>query len=220
MRAVRILVPLALVAALAACSGGKTPAPATHAPPAPQPATDAAPWPLPDDAMQLVRDAGLTPQTKESFDYHVHAHLDVFVNGKPVTIPGGIGIDIASPAVKKFDTPDGPGYGGIDPACPEPCISPLHTHDPTGVIHIEASNGEDKAVFTLGRLFDEWGVKLDGTCVGGYCKPDAAIAVYLDGSKYTMDVRDLPLANHEEIAIVIGSPPAGIPSEYSFGEGE
>jgi hypothetical protein len=98
--------------------------------------------------------AGLKPERKEFFAIHQHAHLDVFVNGDPVEVPAGIGIDITDPGVKRFEDPGGPGYGGIE-LCDNPCISPLHTHDTTGVLHTEAPENETN---TLGEFFVEWGV--------------------------------------------------------------
>ena len=67
--------------------------------------------------------------------WNVHSQLDVFVNGKRVVVAAGIGINIKDPGVKTFrDTPDGSkAYGGIE-GCDEPCISPLHTHDNTGIV--------------------------------------------------------------------------------------
>ena len=62
-------------------------------------------WPLPDDPMALAREAGLKPETSEKLEYHVHAHLDVFKDGKPVLVPGGIGIDTSDPQVKEFPGP-------------------------------------------------------------------------------------------------------------------
>jgi hypothetical protein len=128
--------------------------------------------------MSLVRQAGLTPATQEFFTYHVHAHLDVFVNGRRVQIPGGIGIDITDPAVRRFVVEGAPGYSAK--GCPQPCISPLHTHDVTGVLHIEAPV---KTQPTLGQFFEEWGVRLDGSCVGGYCRPASSVVVFVDGKR-------------------------------------
>ena len=56
-------------------------------------------WPAPADPMKLAEQAGLTPETHEFLLFHVHAHLDVFVNGRPCTVPAGIGIDIDNPGV-------------------------------------------------------------------------------------------------------------------------
>ena len=51
-------------------------------------------WPAPPTPMQLTRAAGLTPETHEFVFLHVHSHLDLFVNGKRVVVPAGIGIDV------------------------------------------------------------------------------------------------------------------------------
>jgi hypothetical protein len=204
---------LLLVLALAGCGGGgaKTPA-APPAKPAPTPAKDAAPWPAPADPMSLTRKAGLTPEIHEFVFLHVHAHLDVFVNGKRTVVPAGIGIDIQDPAVRRFKASDGSiGYGGINPPCATPCISPLHTHFVDGVLHTEAKKNQFN---TLGEFFTEWAVRLDAKCVGGYCKPTAPITIYVDGDAYAGDPRKITLEDRREIAIVIGSPPAKIPSSW------
>src|SRR2546423_10421210 len=60
----------------------------------------APPWHAPQNAMQLTRQAGLTPETHEFVFLHVHAHLDIFVNGKKVLVPAGIGLNIQTPAGK------------------------------------------------------------------------------------------------------------------------
>ena len=41
--------------------------------------------------------AGLEPAQREHLDYHVHAHLDIFLDGRPVVIPAGIGINVDDP---------------------------------------------------------------------------------------------------------------------------
>jgi hypothetical protein len=211
-RRLRRTVAACLVAFAAAAGAGGLPA-ANRVGPAPRPAHDAAPWPAPSDPLRRAVAAGLKPGRHESLVHHVHAHLDVFVNGRPVTVPAGIGIDIHDSAVHVFDLPDGTkAYGGIA-QCPRACISPLHTHDDTGILHTESTS---PAPNLLGQFFTEWGVRLDRSCVGGYCRPAAAIAVFVDGRRYRGDPRAIRLTNHEEIAIVIGTPPAKIPSTADF----
>src|SRR5215211_6968061 len=56
-----------------------------------------APWAAPDNPMELTCAAGLVPEQAEFLQYHVHAHLDVFVDGKSVLVPAGIGIDLDNP---------------------------------------------------------------------------------------------------------------------------
>jgi hypothetical protein len=158
-------------------------------------------WPLPDDPMGFARKAGLTPERSETLEYHVHAHLDVFKDGRPVLVPGGIGIDTTAAAVKKFDEPTGPAYGGIDKPCAKPCISPLHTHGADGVIHTESPTPTPN---TFGEFLIEWDVTLpEGT------------KTYVDGKEYTRDVAKIELSDRKQIAVVMGTPPDVIPSTFS-----
>jgi hypothetical protein len=201
-----------LVLALTGCGGGGKKTTAPPARPAPTPTKGAVPWPAPPDPMKLAEKAGLTPETHEFLLLHVHAHLDVFVNGSPVTVPAGIGINIHDPGVHHAEQKDGSlVYGFIDPPCAKPCISPLHTHDVYGVLHTEAKKNEFN---NLGEFFTEWNVRLDNKCVGGYCKPAAPVSIYVDGQAYTGNPRQIGLENLREIAIVIGTPPTEIPSTF------
>jgi hypothetical protein len=211
MRKILVLgVLIAVAAATAACSSssGKSVTPTTAT------GSAAIVWPAPADPMGRARDAGLVPETSEHLEFHVHAHLDVFVDGQKVTVPAGLGIDTTNPGVHTFPNIAGAtGYGGIVPPCDTVCISPLHTHDVSGVIHTESSTHKYN---TLGQLFTEWNVKLDQNCVNTYCKPQTKIAIYQNGKPFTGDPRTIQLSNFKEIAIVIGTPPAQIPSVGDF----
>jgi hypothetical protein len=170
-------------------------------------------WPAPPDPMERTVQAGLKPQPKEFLTNHVHAHLDVFVDGKAVRVPSGIGIKIDNPAVRRFDEPDGSvSYGGID-LCNEACISPLHTHDVSGILHTESASSEPN---TLGEFFTEWGVTLDASCVATFCGPTTEIAIYINGELTAGDPRAIELTDQREIAIVIGTPPPEIPKTADF----
>jgi hypothetical protein len=170
-------------------------------------------WPAPPDPLARAVQAGLKPGPREYGTNHVHAHLDVFVDGSPVTVPAGIGINIDDPAVRRFDEAGGTvAYGGIQ-LCNEPCISPLHTHDVSGIIHTESASPEPN---TLGEFFTEWGVALDPSCVATFCGPTTKIAIYIDGELTTGDPRAIQLTDHREIAIVIGTPPPQIPKTADF----
>jgi hypothetical protein len=171
-------------------------------------------WPRPRDTLTLGWHAGLAPARHEYFTYHVHAHLDIFLNRKPIQVPAALGINILDLGVHKFTAPDGStAYGGIA-ECRKPCISPLHTHDDTGIIHTEAPTRHS---FQLGQFFREWNVRLSSKCIGQYCAPEQKFVVFIGGKRYTSDPTKIVLNNHEEIAIVIGTPPSTVPSTYNFG---
>ena len=135
---------------------------------------------------------GIKCDTSEHFNYHYHAHLDIFINGMSYLVPAGIGIH------------------------PPECIYWLHTHDISGIIHVESP---DNRTFTLGEFFDIWNMKFNNTQlfeykVGG---ADKKLSVYVNGTQI-MDkqYRDVPIHNHDVIAVIYGSRPAEISSTYEF----
>jgi hypothetical protein len=73
---------------------------------------------------------------------HIHPHLSVKVNGQPIIVPENAGID---KTLWKDHSLDKYGMQGM---------SPLHTHDGTGTIHVESSVNRD---YTLGEFLDVWG---------------------------------------------------------------
>jgi hypothetical protein len=167
--------------------------------------TGPAPWNTGLDHLpDRLKPLGLTPLPQEALHQHIHQHLDIFVNGKPITIPSGIGV---------FD-------GQF--------ITELHTHSagaeglpgpetrPTGVIHVESPTD---TTYVLGQFFGVWGVRLTSTCIGGYCKPAKPWRVYVNGKPYTGDPNDITLTRHKEIAFVIGTPPKKIPSSFAWVQG-
>ena len=69
---------------------------------------------------------GIKCEAMESTIFHIHVHLDIFINGQNSTVPALIGITNS-------------------------CFYWLHTHDDTGIIHIESPVNK---TFTLGQFFD------------------------------------------------------------------
>jgi len=160
--------------------------------------TGRAPWPRNTAGLRARLQAlGLPALAQEGTVLHIHQHLDLYVNGRRVTVPAGIGID------------DTQGY-----------ISPLHTHDESGVIHVESP---DVRTFTLGQFFAVWGVRLTPRCLGGYCATRSkAIRVFVAGKRFAGDPRVLPLAQHEEILVAYGTRaqlPRPIPARFGFPAG-
>jgi len=159
--------------------------------------TGEAPWEVQISNLRArLKAINLPALHEEGNALHIHQHLDIFVDGKPVTVPKDIGIN--------FD---------------ERFISPLHTHDRTGVIHVESDKVQD---FTLGQFFDVWGVRFTQNCIGGYCaKGNEKLRVYSNGKPVSGDPRRLVLTSHQEIAVVYGpeKPSIPIPSSYKFDAG-
>ena len=129
-----------------------------------------APWPRNIAGLRARLQAlGLPALAQEGTALHIHQHLDLYVDGRRVTVPAGIGID------------ESQGF-----------ISPLHTHDGSGVIHVEST---DLRTFTLGQFFAVWGLRLTPRCLGGYCATGSkALRVFVDGKRFSGDPRLLPLA--------------------------
>jgi hypothetical protein len=103
---------------------------------------------------------------------------------------------------------------------PEKCIYWLHTHDETGIIHIESPIKTD---FTLRQFLDLWKKKLNNPGVfdtlfnGKGNMPQ----IYINGDKLPSgtDYRDVKLHAHDEIALIYGILPVNIPSKYDFPQG-
>ena len=162
---------------LAQTTSGKAAVAAKPAAPAlPGLQTGPAPWTRGIDQLtERLAAIGLPAMPKEEFAQHIHQHLTIAVRGNPVTVPAGIGIN----QFVRY-------------------ISPIHTHDSTGTIHIESASVE---TFTLGQFFDVWGVRLTADCIGGYCrKAGEALQVTSDGAP-VKDPRALPLHDKQEIQI-------------------
>lgn len=147
-----------------------------------------APWP-PEYAhlADRLRPLKLQALSQEALAYHIHQQLNIFVNGKRIEVPASIGINDSA------------------------YLTELHTHDTTGIIHIEAESSN--LHYTLGDFFAEWGIFLSKTCVGAYCH---GYTWYVDGKQQTGNAWDLGLGAHQVITIAIGKPPKKIPSTYQW----
>ena len=160
-------------------------------------------WPAPAgaDGLKAIHAAGLQAFGTEMLTYHIHAHLDVLVDGDPVTVPPQIGFAY--------------GSNGQPNA-----LSSLHTHQPDGIIHIEA---EKPADYTLGQFFKEWQVPLSSRCVDTLCA-DAThtLSFYVNGKQVTGDPNAIVLHAHDEIAVLYTTKGATVkpPSSYDFPAGD
>src|SRR5258706_14560229 len=146
MGALVAVLAVSLALLVAGCgSGVKTPAGLSISGPGlqtSQPAAEpnVAPW-KPEYAhlAQRLKLIGIPPGGEEKF--HIHVMLHIYINGLLAPLPANIGLDPAK---------------GVE--------SSMHTHDSTGIIHMEAPHPFS---YTLGDFFAVWGVKLGPAQVGG-----------------------------------------------------
>ena len=137
------------------------------------------PWPPEYKHLQQRLEAlNLPPVGDES--YHIHALLHVYVEGHRVSVPANIGIDLSE---------------GIE--------SSLHTHDTSGVIHMEAVHSYP---FTLGEFFKVWGVRFSSSELGAYTNSGSKrVQVYVNGHPIS-DPASHVLKAHDNIVVAYGEP--------------
>jgi hypothetical protein len=194
------LVVAALAVAFAFDESGGSPSAPTPVPASlPGELAGAAPWPA-NNATQLearLATLKLPALAFEGTALHIHQHLDLFVGGKRVVVPAGIGID----PYARF-------------------ISPLHTHDTSGVIHVESPTVRP---FTLGEFFGVWGVRFGPGQLGGYTDGNGqTLRTYVNDKPVTGDPGSVVLASHQEILVAFGTAqqlPRPIPDSYAFAAG-
>lgn len=145
---------------------------------------------------------GVGSNQMEQLAYHIHAHLAIYVNGTERTVPYGIGIVGPWTVVQSANGPfvnSGSAFYF------------LHTHDGTGIIHIESPN---QTIYKLGQFFDEWNQPLSASQIGSY---HGAVTTYLDGKRYTGNPADIPLNAHAVIQLDLGTDVA--PKPFAFPSG-
>ena len=139
---------------------------------------------------------GVQCQAGEQTKVHVHTHLTIFVNGQARVMPYGVGV----PGFQAVQTAQGPFVETGS------CFYWLHVHANDGIVHIESPSMTQS--FTLGQLFDEWGIPLSTTQVG---PATGKVTVFFTspGKKpgiYAGDPRNLPLGDHYQIQLDVGTP--------------
>jgi hypothetical protein len=149
-------------------------------------------WPngsTPDGGQGMPVD-GLACVYPSPVDYHVHAHLSIFLNGEALAVPPLVGIVEQSPTTA--------------------CHYPLHTHDATGLLHEHATA---ETFFTLGQFFRVWGQPLQRDNIAGLVGLPVVVYATDNGvvREYTGDLAALQLLAHREITVQVGTPLASIP---------
>lgn len=127
-------------------------------------------------------------------NYHIHALLRTYINGKQEPVPQGVGIDPAG----EF-------------------LAALHTHDASGIVHMESDNFYP---FKLGQFFDIWGVKFTDNQIGAYYdQGNNTLQVYVNGKKVA-DPVNYKMQRHDTIVVAYGAPgsfPTKFPAKFPAG---
>ena len=180
---------------------GPTP-PAPPEPPPPQPNPPAPEIVLADTYTELVAGtinsprgwpAWTAPPTRDpvsgigclnTIRYHVHSLLSIYKDGVRQGLPDNVGRSTG-------------------------CTYELHTHDVTGVLHIESDVPRQ---FTLGQFFTLWRQPLAAAGAAGLA---GAIRIYLIENErltpYTGDPAQIELVGGREIVVISGTAPRVLP---------
>ena len=124
----------------------------------------------------------------EQGSFHIHAHLSIYIDGKVAPVPASIGI-----------APD------------NSCLYWLHTHDSSGVIHIEAPNGFS---ITLKNFLDIWGERFPQLSYPSQLSDPTGWQAYVNGKPFTGNFQTIPLQAHTLITLAYNSP--GVKPDTTF----
>jgi hypothetical protein len=137
--------------------------------------------------------ANISCDATEQVAHHYHAHLTILYEGNEVNVPANTGIT-------------------------KSCLYWMHTHDATGVIHIEAPKSQANRAFTLGDFFAVWGQPLSKTQVATLkVTGDQKLLVYVDGTlQPDQDPSKIVLKNHTQVVLEFTPPTVDPPPTYTF----
>jgi hypothetical protein len=124
---------------------------------------------------------GIECAEAEQFAFHIHTQFNITINNQSYPIPAGIGI------------------------VPNNCIYWMHTHDDSGLIHIESPI---KKEFTLGQFLDIWNrFNSSDTVVQNITNDNVngTLLVYINGTQMNnnTDYRDIELKDRGNISLII-----------------
>lgn len=108
---------------------------------------------------------------------HIHPNLTLIVDGSPSSVPENIGID--APLYKGHSL-DKFGMTGM---------APIHTHDSSGVIHVEFNTNRS---YTFDEFLDIWGLDLNDKTIkiSADSKPVNSLDYALnDGDNIIMEIK-------------------------------
>ncbi len=125
-------------------------------------------------ASETSREVALTCTTDMATQFHIHPELKISINGVEQVIPANIGIKST-------------------------CMTSIHTHDATGVIHVEAPVKKD---FTLGDFFAVWGKTFNKDQIFDFvATPESPITVSVNGK--VVDTYENTIMNDKDQIVIM-----------------
>jgi hypothetical protein len=169
--------------------------------------------PLEVGATLAAADAGLTGKpiddvqcnSSEQLAYHHHAHLAIFINGQPRSLPLGVGM--VPPLITSSNS------RGVFATGSQTCLYWIHVHAQDGIIHIESPQTAD---YILGQFFGIWQQPLSSSTIGAY---HGKVTATVDGKTWSADPSEIPLAEHAQIVLNLGVPMVSPPAISWSGTG-
>lgn len=141
----------------------------------------------PANAAYPITDA-VSCDRGEHSDFHIHAHVSIYINGQALPMPANIGI-----------APD------------QSCLYWLHTHSSDGILHVEAPNGHS---FTFGNFLDIWESRFGQLGYPSQLDDVGGWQVYVDGQPFSGDFHTIPLQAHRLLTLAYNSP--GVQPDTTF----
>lgn len=118
---------------------------------------------------------------------HWHPNLKIVINGEEQPIPTGIGISIG----KSMDYE----ISGMR-------MSPTHTHESDGTIHLENNRPWQKPeTLTLGYFFKVWDKNFNSNCIFDYCNNENGTLVMTVNGKMNYEFDKYVMHDKDEIVI-------------------
>ncbi len=125
---------------------------------------------------------------------HIHVYMTIWIDGKQQSMPQYIGIP-------------------QDQSGNATCFYWLHTHDSSGIIHIEAPAKEP---FTFGQFIDEWNQQFQSAGFYSQLLLPTGWTIWINGKPYHGSLDSIPLAAHNIITIAYNSPNAKPATTYAW----
>jgi len=121
---------------------------------------------------------------------HFHVHVTIYINGKRTLVPARVGI--------------APG---------DSCLYWLHTHDESGVIHIETPG---VVAVTFGNFLAIWKQQFRQLGYPSQFSDPANWQTYVNGKPFLGDMKTIPLHSHLLITLAYNSPGVKPDSNYDW----